>query len=95
MKHRYLRNMVTLELNKEKCTVCGICLEVCPHNVFAMAKPTVEITDKDACMECGACASNCPSQALSVRAGAGCAIAILATDNSGCCGSVEIKNYGK
>jgi len=35
------------------------------------------MADRDACMECGACARNCPTGALSVKAGVGCAAAII------------------
>ena len=31
----YLKNVVTLELDPEKCSGCGTCLEVCPHGVLA------------------------------------------------------------
>ncbi|MFQ6038100.1 MAG: 4Fe-4S binding protein, partial [Candidatus Aminicenantales bacterium] len=31
-------------------------------------------------MECGACARNCPSGAISVRAGVGCAYALLMSE---------------
>ncbi|MFQ6131534.1 MAG: mercury methylation ferredoxin HgcB [Armatimonadota bacterium] len=74
---RYLRDVVTLELDAEKCTGCGLCAEVCPHGVFVVENPTARIVDRDACMECGACARNCPAQALSVNPGVGCATAVL------------------
>ncbi len=32
----YLKNVVTLKLNEDKCTGCGMCLDVCPHEVFKM-----------------------------------------------------------
>ncbi len=32
----YLKNVVTLKLDENKCTGCGMCLEVCPHQVFKM-----------------------------------------------------------
>jgi len=34
MKHKYLKNVVTLQLSVEKCIGCGRCAEVCPHGVF-------------------------------------------------------------
>ncbi len=76
-RFRYLKNVVTLELDAEKCTACGVCLEVCPHQVLARQGKTVAIVDRDACMECGACARNCRFAAITVRNGVGCAAAIL------------------
>ncbi|HID30411.1 MAG TPA: 4Fe-4S dicluster domain-containing protein [Desulfobacterales bacterium] len=69
----YLRNVVTLKLFTEECTGCGLCVTVCPHRVFIINEKRARILNRDACMECGACAQNCPSDAISVRAGVGCA----------------------
>ena len=98
MKHRYLRNVATLELNIDKCTGCGMCTQVCPHNVLAINNGKAQIIDKNSCMECGACAGNCPFMALSVQQGVGCASAIIkgfltgseptcdcSDSNGGCC----------
>jgi NAD-dependent dihydropyrimidine dehydrogenase PreA subunit len=76
MRQSYLKNVVTLALDHGKCTGCGRCLEVCPHHVFALESRKAELRDRDACMECGACARNCPTEAVTVRAGVGCAYAI-------------------
>lgn len=73
----YLRNVATLELNPEACIGCGRCLEVCPHQVFALAEDKARLIDFDACMECGACAKNCPVTAISVDAGVGCAKGLI------------------
>lgn len=75
----YLKNVATLKLTGEKCTGCGACLEVCPHEVFAldMNSKQVRIRNRDACMECGACSRNCPFSAVSVQAGVGCAAAVM------------------
>ena len=77
MQLRYLTDVVTLVLDADKCNGCGLCTEVCPHGVLALANGKARIMDRDACMECGACAGNCPSEALSVRPGVGCATAVL------------------
>ena len=77
MKHKYLKNVTTLQFDAEKCIGCGRCTEVCPHGVFDMADRKARIVDKDSCMECGACALNCPGNALEVHAGVGCAAAII------------------
>ncbi|MFC1771002.1 mercury methylation ferredoxin HgcB [Candidatus Margulisiibacteriota bacterium] len=77
MKHKYIRNVTTLELDKEKCTGCKMCVNVCPHAVFEIRDKKAFIIDKDACMECGACAKNCPAKAISVKTGVGCAYAVI------------------
>ncbi len=74
---RYLRNATTLELQESACIGCGRCLEVCPHQVFAVARKKASIIDRDACMECGACARNCPAAAIRVDSGVGCASGII------------------
>lgn len=92
MKHRYLKNVTSLELNSEKCTGCGMCIKVCPHEVFCLQDGKAEIVDKDGCMECGACAKNCGFEAIKVKSGTGCAYAIIVgklsggEPNCGCCG---------
>ena len=74
---RYLRNVATLELDQATCTGCGMCVEVCPHQVFALAEKQATISDLDACMECGACAKNCPVAVIRVDAGVGCASGLI------------------
>jgi len=95
----YLSNVVTLKLDEEKCTACGMCLEVCPHNVLEMNRTHVTIQNRDACMECGACSRNCPFDAISVDAGVGCAAAIinsmLGRSGRECCCIEDSKSAGK
>jgi NAD-dependent dihydropyrimidine dehydrogenase PreA subunit len=74
---RYLENVASLKLDVDKCTGCGMCLQVCPHAVFALENRFARIVDLNACMECGACSLNCPEGALSVRSGVGCAQGII------------------
>jgi NAD-dependent dihydropyrimidine dehydrogenase PreA subunit len=77
MKLTYLKDVVTLRHCPDTCKNCGICLEVCPRAVFRREKAVVLVKDRDACIECGACQRNCPFGAVQVRAGVGCAQAVL------------------
>jgi len=92
----YLKDVVTLKLDEDKCTGCGMCLQVCPHAVFGPVNGHVHIRTRDACMECGACSRNCPVEAISVQTGVGCAAAVINSllkrkdvcctlDNGQCC----------
>jgi NAD-dependent dihydropyrimidine dehydrogenase PreA subunit len=75
MLNHYLTN--TLGYNPAKCINCGMCLDVCPHGVFAPVGNAVHVVRGQACMECGACQLNCPTQAISVESGVGCAAAMI------------------
>ena len=77
MKQQYLYNTSTLTLHEDKCKGCGVCIDVCPHDVFEMTDDKVRIKNKDGCMECSACVINCPFSALDVRKGVGCAAAVI------------------
>lgn len=76
-RQRYLKNVVTLKLDVDKCIGCGLCTIVCPHAVFEMRGEKAVIVDRDACMECGACVLNCSVDAIQVRPGVGCATAVI------------------
>jgi ferredoxin len=89
MFNSYRQN--TLELYPDKCIGCGMCVNVCPHAVFAMgerkaggmlslslsSKKVASLVNKEACMECGACQMNCPVAAIRVQSGVGCAVAMI------------------
>ena len=73
----YLKDVITLQLDSEKCNGCTMCTIVCPHAVFIMKEKKAFIQRKDFCMECGACAMNCSTGALTVKSGVGCAAGII------------------
>lgn len=73
----YLKDVVTLQLEQEKCIGCGICTTVCPHEVFQIQNKKAQIIERDACMECGACSQNCPTEAIMVQSGVGCVAGVI------------------
>ncbi len=55
---------VTIEIDDEKCTADGECVNVCPTNVFEIQggkSKAIRVTD---CIECCACVDACPVKAI-------------------------------
>ncbi|MBU1207230.1 MAG: 4Fe-4S binding protein [Proteobacteria bacterium] len=92
----YLKNVTTLRFQEERCTGCGMCLTVCPHEVLIPNNGKVRVQNRDACMECGACSRNCPTGAVTVRSGVGCAAGVINTalgrKKDSCCCVIEEKD---
>lgn len=87
----YLKDVVTIGLDQEKCSGCGMCTLVCPQAVLSLGNGKALIQNRDACIECGACSTNCPQEAISVETGVGCAAAVIKSLLKGnkaplCCG---------
>jgi NAD-dependent dihydropyrimidine dehydrogenase PreA subunit len=48
------------------CERCGVCVEICPSEVYRMGSKGVKIAYPDACIECGACVAQCPVTCVSL-----------------------------
>ena len=57
---------MAVEVNQEKCTACGQCVEICPVEAITMNEGQISINQDD-CSECGACESECPSGAIEIN----------------------------
>ncbi|MBT3276348.1 MAG: 4Fe-4S binding protein [Spirochaetales bacterium] len=89
----YLKGLSTLTINSDKCTGCGVCIQVCPRGVIEMRSGIALSAIPDACIECGACQLNCRHDAIIVRAGVGCASALINAKRTGgepCCGPSSV-----
>jgi len=51
-----------IKVNKEKCSLCGGCVAVCPQKVILMHKEYLEF--KEGCTKCDKCIKVCPAGAL-------------------------------
>ncbi|MHA2425171.1 MAG: 4Fe-4S dicluster domain-containing protein [Candidatus Thorarchaeota archaeon] len=63
-----------ISYDSSKCNRCGLCLEVCPFNVWELPVegPAIIARPED-CTNCTACAKNCLGSAISVaNIGCGC-----------------------
>jgi ferredoxin len=52
-----------VELDAERCIVCGRCAQVCPRGVFVVAD-SASMPRAERCERCGACIVQCPADAL-------------------------------
>lgn len=77
MKQQYIKGVAQITYSSENCIGCKMCITVCPHAVFEIQNKKAVLANKDRCMECGACMKNCPANAIEVKAGVGCATAII------------------
>ena len=63
--YRYIENVVTLELDSERCIGCGNCSTYCEMGIdvrsYAMRGESFK---RASCVGCGLCATVCPSEAL-------------------------------
>ena len=54
-------------IDRQKCTVCGMCVDVCPENVLAIEAGALVYAHPDACTMCAECESVCPENAVRVH----------------------------
>ena len=71
-----LATFTPLEIERDLCKGCGLCVDVCPKHcleldeavVNALGHHPVELTDADLCTSCAICARACPDVAFTVYA---------------------------
>jgi len=54
------------ETNKEECSGCGICAEICPVDALTI-EDGVAVVDDNWCIGCGVCVKPCPSDASALK----------------------------
>ncbi|MHA1857703.1 MAG: hydrogenase iron-sulfur subunit [Promethearchaeota archaeon] len=55
-----------IEIEEEKCGLCGLCVVSCPYNAITMDYDKINL-DKFKCKGCGTCVSICPTNALEMN----------------------------
>ncbi len=55
-----------IEINENKCGLCGLCLKICPYNAITIELDKISV-DKFKCKGCGTCASICPTNAIDLN----------------------------
>ena len=54
-----------LRIDHSKCTLCEVCISVCPFS--ALQRATDEIIVLDSCRLCGVCVRKCPEAAMCIE----------------------------
>ncbi|MEH7275418.1 4Fe-4S dicluster domain-containing protein, partial [Neobacillus vireti] len=58
----------SVELDKDKCTLCQACFSLCKEEVFQLKDGTLQI-ENNKCVGCLSCAEVCPENAIEILAG--------------------------
>jgi nitroreductase/NAD-dependent dihydropyrimidine dehydrogenase PreA subunit len=51
-------------VNPETCTLCGLCIQVCPRDILVEGPTTAQTVEPERCYYCGHCKAVCPQDAL-------------------------------
>lgn len=51
-------------VDKEKCTGCGQCADICPVEAIRVEDDIAVVSDD--CIECGVCTDTCPFEAITL-----------------------------
>ena len=54
-----------IEINREKCNGCGLCVEACHEGAIALVDGVAKLMRDDYCDGLGDCLPNCPTGAIS------------------------------
>lgn len=56
--------MATAVIEREQCTCCGLCIDICPLQAISLNDAVM--IDSSKCMGCGSCVNECPNEAISL-----------------------------
>ncbi len=67
--------MARVTVNQDRCKGCGLCTTVCPKDIMALDKNTINIKgyhpshciNMDECIGCAFCATICPDVCITVE----------------------------
>ncbi len=56
-------------IEEEDCDACGICVKICPTDVYCGSKPKEipVVAYPEECWHCNACVHDCPQNAIRLR----------------------------
>lgn len=58
---------MSVEIDRDKCDGCGVCVEVCPTDALRLDEDKKAYIKYDECWYCGCCQLECPRKAVTLR----------------------------
>ncbi|MCL5125173.1 MAG: 4Fe-4S binding protein [Deltaproteobacteria bacterium] len=52
------------DIDRNKCTKCFFCVNICPKSVFEISDNEVQVANPVFCNGCEACVAECPEDAI-------------------------------
>jgi len=59
--------MAKVIIDKDKCTGCGACANICPMDVFEIKDGKSTAVNENDCISCRACEVQCPADAITIK----------------------------
>ena len=56
--------MREITIDRERCIVCGACVDNCVRGIYQLTDEQIEISDASQCLFCGHCVAVCPEDAI-------------------------------
>jgi NAD-dependent dihydropyrimidine dehydrogenase PreA subunit len=57
----------SIEVDRERCSGCGVCVEMCPLDLIRFGTDGVPYLKYDECWYCDVCVQECPEGAIRLR----------------------------
>ena len=57
---------MSIFIDRNLCDACGVCVDICPEDVFEMDEEYPKSVRENECWYCGACMMDCPEGAIEV-----------------------------
>lgn len=63
------QNLADIEVDEERCTRCGACVEACRYGVLSLEEDGLRVVEIHSCLLCASCVEACPVEPSAIRQG--------------------------
>jgi NAD-dependent dihydropyrimidine dehydrogenase PreA subunit len=64
-----MQEQKVVDIDQERCTGCGVCVDMCPKEILFIDKKTGKcaVTDENKCDRLAGCEMACPANAIKIK----------------------------